>query len=164
MLARAPAMLAAVAALAAQSAPEPSSVAGTVTNSVTGVPVLRAHVTLSCSLPDGQQTYGALTDENGRFSLSPLPAGRCFLGAERVGFVPANRVHSSIVELSAGTHKEGVKFILMPTRSHYRPRGERRGRTGAGRPGVGGKQAFGFFGRPRHGRGGPISNLGTAPG
>jgi hypothetical protein len=113
---RAWAILAAAGALAAQSAPEPSSVAGTVTNSVTGEPILRAHVTLQCWARDNQQVYGALTNEKGEYSLTASPSGPCYLNAERVGFVLAsNELALAPVNLTAGTHKENVKLTLTPT-------------------------------------------------
>ena len=55
----------------AQPAPQPASVSGTVTNSVTGEPILRAHVTLHCDAGDpqggAQKTYGALSNAKGAF-------------------------------------------------------------------------------------------------
>ena len=115
MLARLPAMLAAAAMLAAQTAPQPASVSGTVTNAVTGEPILRAHVMVRCTSGDRQkgQTYGALTNEKGEFSITPVPPGDCSIDAERVGFVSPSRRES--FSLASGTHKDGVKLPLMPT-------------------------------------------------
>ncbi len=48
MFARWLATLSAAATLAAQTAPSPASISGTVANSVTGEPVLRAHVMVRC--------------------------------------------------------------------------------------------------------------------
>jgi hypothetical protein len=59
--------LLAVTAFAQQTA----SVTGTVTNSVTGAPVPRAHVTLR-----GQKNFGALTDGDGKFSIAGIVPGR----------------------------------------------------------------------------------------
>jgi hypothetical protein len=115
MLRRALAILAAAGAVAAQSAPEPSSVAGTVTNSVTGEPVLRAHVTLQCWSRDNQQVYGALTNEKGEYSLTASAAAPCNLNAERVGFVAASNGMGNTLNFTAGTHKENVKLTLTPT-------------------------------------------------
>ena len=62
------AMFPAAALILAQTAPEPASLSGTVTNSVTGEPIVRAHATVSCTSEahhDRQQTFGALTNEKG---------------------------------------------------------------------------------------------------
>jgi len=109
-------MLAAAAMLAAQTAPQPASVSGTVTNAVTGEPILRAHVMVRCMADGrqkGQQTYGALTNEKGEFSITPVPPGDCSIGAEHVGFVSPSRWES--FPLTSGAHKEGVKSALTPT-------------------------------------------------
>jgi hypothetical protein len=116
MFARCLALFAAASALAAQTAPEPASISGSVTNSLTAEPILRAHVTVHCGTEDRQhreQAYGALTNEKGEFSIAPLPPGNCSVNAERVGFVPSNRTES--FTLTSGAKKEGVKLQLTPT-------------------------------------------------
>jgi hypothetical protein len=116
MLARWLWMLPVAAVILAQTAPQPASVSGTVTNSVTGEPILRAHVTVHCMSQDrqqGQQAYGALTNAKGEFSIAPLPPGDCSVNAEHIGFVPAPP--SDTYSLSSGTHKEGLKLTLTPT-------------------------------------------------
>jgi protocatechuate 3,4-dioxygenase beta subunit len=115
MLMRALAILAAAGALAAQSAPEPSSLSGTVTNSVTGEPVLRAHVTVQCWSSNSQQPYGALTNEKGEYSIATLPPGQCTLTVQRVGFVEPPSGVPNFFNLTPGTHKENVKLTLTPT-------------------------------------------------
>lgn len=114
MLARWLAMFPATAALLAQTT-QPAGISGTVTNSVTGEPVLRAHVMVACSSDDRQQgqTYGALTNEKGAFSIIPLPPRSCWLNVERVGFVALR--NGANVSFSSGTHKEGLKLQLTPT-------------------------------------------------
>jgi hypothetical protein len=110
------AMLPAAAAILAQTAPPPASVSGTVTNSVTGEPILRAHVTVRCNTEDrqhGQQTYGALTNPKGEFSITPLPPGDCSVEPQRVGFVAPPKGTS--YSLASGTHKEDIKLTLTPT-------------------------------------------------
>jgi hypothetical protein len=116
MLARWLTLFPAAAALMAQSAPQPASIAGTVTNSVTGEPILRAHVTVRCisaDRPQGQQAYGALTNEKGEFSITLPSPQNCWMDAERVGFVSAH--NGGNVQLSSGAHKEGLKLSLTPT-------------------------------------------------
>jgi hypothetical protein len=111
------ALLPAVVALLAQSNPEPASVSGTVTNSVTGEPILRAHVTVQCGpgvhSQNQAQDFVALTNEKGAFFISPLPAGNCSMSVERVGFVRQGRVEN--YQLSNGTHKTGIKLTLTPS-------------------------------------------------
>jgi hypothetical protein len=112
------AMLAVASALAAQTAPEPARVSGTVANSLTGEPILRAHVVLTCDVPDRQppqQDYGALTNEKGDFSIGPVPPARCSMSAERAGFV--KRFSTENLALASGAHKEGLKLSLTPTGS-----------------------------------------------
>jgi hypothetical protein len=113
------AMFPAAAALMAQSAtvtaPQPASVSGTVTNSVTGEPILRAHVIVQCwsqQGQQGQQTYGALTNAKGEFSVTGIPPGQCNLQVQRVGFVaPPNGMGYT---LTSGAHKEDLKLTLIP--------------------------------------------------
>lgn len=97
-----------------QTAPEPASVAGTVSNSITGEPILRAHLSIRCNAPDhpqGQQAYGALSNAKGEFSIAPLPGGDCWLTAQRVGFLQTGTNFS----LKSGIHKEDLKLKLTPT-------------------------------------------------
>ena len=80
-LARLLAMLPATAAMLAQTAPQPASVSGTVSNSLTGEPILRAHVTFYCTPEDRREdpqkhgVYGALSDDKGRFFHHGIAAG-----------------------------------------------------------------------------------------
>jgi protocatechuate 3,4-dioxygenase beta subunit len=115
--------------LAAQSTPPaaPASVSGVVINSVTGDPILRAHVVLqgmgemggagfstmggmgySISRSGGMRivssnsdadskNYGALTNGEGKFSVATLPPGQYLVTVERLGFVAP-------VNLPAGTN------------------------------------------------------------
>jgi hypothetical protein len=115
MLARWLAIFPAAAAVLAQTTPEPASISGTVTNSVTGEPILRAHVMANCTSEDrhdGAQIFGALTNEKGVFSIAPLPFGNCSISVQRVGFVAPLRGES--YPLTSGTHKEGLKLTLIP--------------------------------------------------
>jgi hypothetical protein len=115
MLARWLAIFPAAAAVLAQTASEPSSISGTVTNSVTGEPILRAHVSVHCTSENyqpGQQAYGALSNAKGEFSVTQLPPGDCWVEVQRAGFVAA--VTRTQDPLKGATHQEGVKLTLIP--------------------------------------------------
>jgi protocatechuate 3,4-dioxygenase beta subunit len=97
-----------------------ASVSGVVTNSLTGEPVLRAHVVLHSSTvgPDGlPQTYGALTNQEGKFTITQLPPGRYVASADRAGFVMLPKTVSALnfnFPLAAGDKKEDLNLILTP--------------------------------------------------
>src|ERR1017187_9772052 len=116
-------LLALCAALPAQlvlPGAAPASVSGIVTNSLTGEPILRAHVVLynSTISPDGQpQTYGALTNQEGKFTITQLPSGRYVASADRIGFVMLPKTVSALnfnFPLAAGDKKEDLNLILPP--------------------------------------------------
>ena len=98
----------------------PASVSGVVTNSLTGEPVLRAHVVLHSYTvgPDGvPQTYGALTNQEGKFTITQLPPGRYVASADRAGFVMLPKTVSALnfnFPLAAGDKKEDLNLILTP--------------------------------------------------
>lgn len=114
---------AAAAAFAQTTTPpvqQPCSLAGVVTNSVTGQPLLRAHVVVRrfANLPnDAPQRYGALTNAEGKFTIAPLPPGSYLVFADRVGFVPkanTQQMADSVV-LGPGDKKDDLKLALTPT-------------------------------------------------
>lgn len=112
-------LVAAAAALAQTATDKPATAAGTVTNSLTGEPVLRAHVTVRAG---GQNTqiYGALTNAEGKFSITPLQPGDYMLSVDRVGFVfmaPYNSAESRSTQftLGPGDRKDDLKLSLTPT-------------------------------------------------
>lgn len=105
------AMFLPAAAMLAQTAPPSFSVSGTVTNSVTGEPILRAHVTVHCTAAQ-EQAYGALTNAKGDFTVGQLPAGSCWASAERVGFVALTNINPSF---TSGAATEGIKLTLTAT-------------------------------------------------
>src|SRR5688500_15054211 len=63
-----------------------ASITGRVVTVGTGAPVRRAEV--QASIGGGPRPRAVLTDENGRFELRNLPAGRWMLRAAKTGFVP----------------------------------------------------------------------------
>jgi len=84
----------ATAALQAQSSGEKFSLAGTVTNSMTGEPVRRALVTATCfpaparvaPVVPGNLDRSALTDAAGRFAFEGVEAGNCSIDARKPSF------------------------------------------------------------------------------
>ena len=105
--------LAAVAA--AQNAPAPARISGTVANELTGDPVVRAHVTArSMKAPQSAEIHGALTNSDGKFAIAPLPEGSYMLTVERVGFVPGGKPGVPTYQLSAGDSKDDLKLTLTP--------------------------------------------------
>ena len=104
------------AAAFAQTQNEPASVSGTVTHSVTGAPILRAHITLRGDTPTAR-TYGALASAEGKFSITGIPAGTYQATVERTGFfmppLPGNRTTVEVT-LRAAEKKEDLKFRLAP--------------------------------------------------
>ncbi len=96
-----------------QTADSRASVAGRVSNSATGAPIVRAHV----SLNGDRQKYGALTGVDGKFSIAHLPAGQYIITVDAPGFqsppafwdVPIDRV-----DLRPGERKDDLDLILIP--------------------------------------------------
>lgn len=62
------------------------SISGNVINGVTGATLSRSSVSLELAL-DGSQIASTMSDDNGRFQLSNLPANRYILRASRRGFL-----------------------------------------------------------------------------
>jgi hypothetical protein len=128
--------LAGAAMVRAQSAPPASgappasdatmaSLAGVVTNSVTGEPMTRVHVAMrvtvggemSITVGVEMKRYGAQTGAEGKFSIRQLPPGDYTLTAERAGFLmPADAagVRSISLTLQAGVNKDDLKLALIP--------------------------------------------------
>jgi uncharacterized protein (DUF2141 family) len=99
------------------AATEPASLSGAVANSVTGAPVLRAHVSIRSS-GGSEQQYGAITNGEGKFTMTQLPPGHYTVSVERAGFVmPRNPAGTSFtdVKLSPGDKKESFNLTLVPT-------------------------------------------------
>ena len=114
------ASLAAMAQTPAPGSDKPIAVQGVVTNSVTGEPVLRAHVVLR-SGTQGQQgqasqkRYGALTTVDGKFTITGLDPGRYSVAIDKTGFATASDF--PVLNLQAGDAKDDLKFKLTPTGS-----------------------------------------------
>jgi hypothetical protein len=99
------------------AATEPASLSGVVTNTVTGAPVLRAHVSIRNS-GGLEQEYGAITNGEGKFTMTQLPPGHYTVSVERAGFVMSRNPPGTSftdVKLSPGDKKENFKLTLVPT-------------------------------------------------
>src|SRR5437764_10068446 len=94
-----------VAAAQPSAADQTASVAGKVTNSVGGEGILRAHVSLRPQGDQSQQSYGAITDAEGKFSVIRVPPGNYSASVEKAGYVAAANPMlgaSTIVRLAPG--------------------------------------------------------------
>jgi protocatechuate 3,4-dioxygenase beta subunit len=103
---------------AQQEAPPPPSgkIAGRVLSANDGRPVRRARAYLSApQLPEGR---GTLTDDNGRFELNELPAGRYTLTVSKTGFVTLSYGQrrplqaGTPLQLGDGQQIDGIDFRL----------------------------------------------------
>jgi len=108
-----------VVAQDAPPAPEekPASVEGTVTNSLTGEPLARAHVTFNGYARGKQLKYGAISRADGKFTIAALPAGNYSATAERVGFVKTGengQESPEQVKFGAGDRKTDLSLKLTP--------------------------------------------------
>jgi hypothetical protein len=106
-----------VAAAQPSAADQTASVAGRVTNSVGGEGILRAHVSLRPQGDTSQQSYGAITDAEGKFSILRVPPGNYNASVEKVGYQPAANPMfgaATMVRLAAGDKKEDVALKLTP--------------------------------------------------
>lgn len=93
---------------------KPASVSGSVVNSVTGAGVPRAQIHLRAD--SGDQSYGAMTTSEGRFSIASLPAGVYSVEMDRPGFSMPDDPPEDIV-LQAGEKKDSVRLSLVPAGS-----------------------------------------------
>jgi Carboxypeptidase regulatory-like domain len=87
-----------------------ASVAGVITNSVTGEPVLRAHI----QFLRGREVWGAMSNAEGKFSITKMPPGEYSIVAERIGFVMKVTDRSNEIELGPGEKKDALKLQLTP--------------------------------------------------
>jgi protocatechuate 3,4-dioxygenase beta subunit len=111
-------LILAAAAVWAQTADDKlAAVSGTVLDAATGAPIVRAHVTCDGYLAGKMQQFGALTNAEGKFSISALPPGSYQLGAERIGYVaPIEGGTAGLrTTLREGETKSDVKLKLEQT-------------------------------------------------
>jgi TonB-linked SusC/RagA family outer membrane protein len=95
-------LLVAGAPVAAQQSPQTGTIVGMVTNGETGQPMPGVQVFLE------ETTVGRITQENGRFLLTNIPAGRYTVIAQMIGFGTGR---SERVVVAAGSSVE-VNFVL----------------------------------------------------
>jgi hypothetical protein len=113
-------LLAAAAVGLAQTQPpkadeKPASVEGDVRNSVSGMPVERAHVSLRRYNNGGFDKYGALTNAEGKFSITGIPAASNYqVTLDRVGYVAPTDVIRNTLTLKADEKKDNFKLKLVP--------------------------------------------------
>jgi hypothetical protein len=99
-------------ATAQSTNPKNCSVDGSVVNSVTGAPILRAHV----SLVGADDSGLAESDSSGKWSVEHMACGRVSVSANRVGFLRAQQnsgMNASLL-LVAETPLHDVKLTLAP--------------------------------------------------
>jgi hypothetical protein len=96
------------------NAQEQSSIAGRVVDTITGQPLKRAHIRLLVG--EFHQTptavYGAMSDSDGRFSISPIPAGSYLVQPELSGYFYLPK--SFTVAIKAGERLDDYRIELTP--------------------------------------------------
>jgi hypothetical protein len=103
-----------MAALVQAAKEQPASIEGEVRNSITGMPIERAHVIAILS-NTSQQRYGTLTDAQGKFVIIGLSEGSYLMNADRVGFVGSPNNREALITLKPGDRQQNLKLKLIPT-------------------------------------------------
>ena len=93
---------------------KPASVTGEVRNAMSGMPVERAHISLRRYNNGGWDKYGALTNAEGKYTISGIPAATYQVTLDRVGFVAPLEVTRNALMLKAGEKKDDFKVKLVP--------------------------------------------------
>ena len=93
---------------------KPASVTGEVRNSVSGMPIERAHVGLRRFNNGGWEKYGAMTNADGKFTITGIPAASYQVTLDRVGFVAPLEVTRNQLALKAGEKKDNFQVKLVP--------------------------------------------------
>jgi protocatechuate 3,4-dioxygenase beta subunit len=91
-----------------------AAVAGTATNSLTGAPLPRVHVILRDPADAAASTYGALTTEDGKFSIQSIKPGTYVVTGSRIGFVMARGARLTL-RLKAEDRNGDLRVQLTPT-------------------------------------------------
>jgi len=90
---------------------KPATVEGTVTNSVTGLPIPRAHISLQGG--NSQGSYGAVSSLDGRFSITGLKPGSYSAVCQKVGFTESHGNRFRLT-LQAGDSKTDADIHMTP--------------------------------------------------
>jgi hypothetical protein len=93
---------------------KPASVQGEVRNSVSGMPVGRAHVVLRRYNSGRFDKYGALTNAEGKFRITGIPAGSYQVTLNRVGYVAPLETTRNPVTLTPDEKKDNFQLKLVP--------------------------------------------------
>ena len=94
---------------------KPASVEGEVRNSVTGIPIERVHVSVGRYNNGGFDRYGALTNAEGKFRITGIPADNSYnVSLDRVGYVRSLQLAQNAFGLKPDEKKENFKLTLVP--------------------------------------------------
>jgi hypothetical protein len=94
---------------------QPAAISGVVTNSVTGEPIPRAHVLFRpvSNRPNAnQQTYGAMTTADGKFSIAPIQPANYTVFTEHAGFDSPPIMRP--LKIDPGDKKDDYKIEMIP--------------------------------------------------
>lgn len=96
----------------------PGSISGTVVSATSGEPLRKASVSLTRS-PGVPNLPIAVTDVQGRFSLTGLPAGQYTVSVERFGYLSPSRaeIDKEIITVYDGQQVTGITIKLTPNGS-----------------------------------------------
>ena len=91
-----------------------AAVDGIATNSLTGAPLPRVHVTLRDPGDAAARPYGALTTEDGKFSIQSIKPGTYVVTGSRMGFAMARGARLTL-RLKAEDRNGDLRLQLTPT-------------------------------------------------
>ncbi len=96
----------------------PGSISGTVVSATTGEPLRKSSVSLTRS-PNVPNLPAAVTDVQGRFSLTGLPAGQYTVSVDRFGYLSPSRaeIDKEIITVYDGQQVTGITIKLTPNGS-----------------------------------------------
>src|SRR5687767_12623947 len=96
----------------------PGSISGTVVSATTGEPLRKASVSLTRS-PGVPNLLIAVTDVQGRFSLTGLPTGQYTVSVDRFGYLSPSRaeIDKEIITVYDGQQVTGITIKLTPNGS-----------------------------------------------
>jgi hypothetical protein len=101
--------------LCACAAAQPASIRGRTYDSTTGKPLSRVHIRLA--VPSRDQGYsaawGAMSDDEGRFSIASIPPGTYLVQGLRPGYFYLPKGTSSLT-LKTGEHLDDFRMDLAP--------------------------------------------------